>query len=296
MASFDKKTSNGQLLWLILQQRSLRSRQVKHSEATPQSSTANVYIRTSHHKLMGVAPQRWRQKDAKGAFQAVRKVDSRFFRLWHHLQAWQWHGAYRWLLLRELRISQFCICLPGMPLCCARCSWQDMLFKLKVGLRDSKLAHSWPPMRRKVCSLLPFLFWMVLFPNRTHPSGVAFLSHQRQSTNPMCASLRICFWLPKLREPFLKRFHLHTNFIVSSACNPPPDGSYICSVASMFEAGFSNDVCFNCNSKHYSGRAGRRKMTRTRQGLTTSHPLCERLFAWLLATDSSALDQRNRGT
>lgn len=126
-----------------------------------------------------------------------------------------------------------------------------------------------------------FLFWMVLFPNRTHPSGVAFLSHQRQSTNPMCASLRICFWLPKLREPFLKRFHLHTNFIVSSACNPPPDGSYICSVASMFEAGFSNDVCFNCNSKHYSGRAGRRKMTRTQQGLTTSHPLCERpgLFA-----------------
>ena len=183
------KKSNGQLLWLILQQRSLPSRQVKHSEATPQSSTANVYIRTSHHKLMGVAPQRWRQKDAKGAFQAVRKVDSRFFRLWHHLQAWQWHGAYRWLLLRELRISQFCICLPGMPLCCARCSWQDMLFKLKVGLRDSKLAHSWPPMRRKVCSLLPFPLLDGALP-QSHTSlgcGIPFPSEAKHQSH-VCKS------------------------------------------------------------------------------------------------------------
>ena len=134
-------------------------------------------------------------------------------------------------------------------------------------------------MRRKVCSLLPFPLLDGALP-QSHTSlgcGIPFSSEAKHQSH-VCKSAYL-FQASKAERTFLEAVSSAHEFYCFQCLQSTP--RWFLYLQRCVYAGFSNDACFNCNSKHYSGRAGRRKMTRTRQGLTTSHPLCERpgLFA-----------------
>ena len=80
-----------------------------------------------------------------------------------------------------------------------------MLFKFKIALRESALTSS---LRILIildlhCAEKFALFFLFLFLDGALP----------KSTDRMSASLGFCFWLPKPREPFLKRFHLQESML-----------------------------------------------------------------------------------